>query len=94
MRKAVLALAVLLMASTFKTSTIGLAQETPLLAGKPALSKTHIVFAYAGDLWVVSRDGGQANPPVQLGEERAARRQGCDALPPFPRAGPVASQQA
>ena len=27
---------------------------------KPTLSKTHIVFSYAGDLWSVSRDGGEA----------------------------------
>lgn len=26
----------------------------------PALSKTQIVFAYAGDLWIVSREGGDA----------------------------------
>jgi len=61
MRRAVLTLAVLLIASTIRTSTIGLAQETPLLARTPSLSKTHIVFAYAGDLWVVSREGGQAS---------------------------------
>src|ERR1700749_637351 len=32
----------------------------PLLLQKPALSKTHIVFAYAGDLWSVPREGGDA----------------------------------
>ncbi len=32
----------------------------PLLAQKPALSKTHIVFSYAGDLWMVPREGGEA----------------------------------
>ncbi|HEV8491306.1 MAG TPA: protease, partial [Candidatus Angelobacter sp.] len=32
----------------------------PLLMQKPTLSKTHIAFAYAGDLWVVSREGGEA----------------------------------
>jgi tricorn protease len=32
----------------------------PLLMQKPALSKTHIAFAYAGDLWLVARDGGEA----------------------------------
>ncbi len=26
----------------------------------PTLSKTHIAFAYAGDLWLVARDGGEA----------------------------------
>jgi tricorn protease len=32
----------------------------PLLLQKPTLNKTHIVFVYAGDLWSVSRDGGDA----------------------------------
>lgn len=32
----------------------------PLLLQRPTLSKTHIAFAYAGDLWTVSRDGGDA----------------------------------
>ena len=32
----------------------------PLLMQKPTLSKTHIAFAYAGDLWLVARDGGEA----------------------------------
>ncbi len=33
----------------------------PLLMREPAISKTQIVFSYAGDLWTVSRDGGEAN---------------------------------
>ncbi len=32
----------------------------PLLMRDPTLSKTQIVFSYAGDLWVVSREGGEA----------------------------------
>ena len=32
----------------------------PLLMQKPTLSKTHIAFAYAGDLWLVPREGGNA----------------------------------
>jgi tricorn protease len=32
----------------------------PLLLQKPTLSRTHIAFAYAGDLWLVSREGGEA----------------------------------
>jgi tricorn protease len=31
-----------------------------LLLQKPTLSKTHIAFVYAGDLWTVPRDGGNA----------------------------------
>ena len=27
----------------------------------PTLNKTHIVFSYAGDLWAVGRDGGEAS---------------------------------
>src|SRR4051794_378376 len=32
----------------------------PLLLQKPSLSKTQIVFVYAGDLWTVPREGGDA----------------------------------
>lgn len=32
----------------------------PLLMQTPTLSKTHIAFAYAGDLWLVAREGGEA----------------------------------
>jgi len=32
----------------------------PLLLQKPSLSKTHIAFVYAGDLWTVAREGGTA----------------------------------
>src|SRR4029078_7846785 len=32
----------------------------PLLLRFPTISKTQIVFNYAGDLWSVSRDGGDA----------------------------------
>ena len=44
------------------TAVLGLAQ-TPngkMLFRNPTLSKTHIVFAYAGDLWLVNREGGEA----------------------------------
>lgn len=34
--------------------------EKPTLYQRPAISKTHIAFVYAGDLWLVSRDGGEA----------------------------------
>ena len=36
------------------------AADEALLLQKPTLSKTHIVFAYAGDLWSVPREGGAA----------------------------------
>src|SRR5260370_3797860 len=38
----------------------GVAADGPLLLQKPTLSKTDIVFAYAGDLWSVPREGGDA----------------------------------
>jgi len=41
-------------------ASIAAAQTGPLLLRKPALSRTQIVFTYAGDLWSVSREGGQA----------------------------------
>jgi len=34
--------------------------EAPLLLQKPAVSRTQIAFVFAGDLWIVSRDGGEA----------------------------------
>ena len=36
------------------------ASDAPLLLRFPTVSKTQIVFNYAGDLWIVSRDGGDA----------------------------------
>jgi tricorn protease len=56
MRKIILALACLL-------TLAGLASgqpSKPLLMRTPTLSKTHIVFSYAGDLWIVEREGGEA----------------------------------
>jgi len=37
-----------------------LAQDQPLLANNPTLSRTQIAFVYAGDLWTVPRSGGDA----------------------------------
>ena len=34
--------------------------EKPTLFRQPTISKTDIVFSYAGDLWIVSRAGGDA----------------------------------
>jgi len=36
------------------------AQTGHLLLRKPALSRTQIAFSYAGDLWTVPREGGEA----------------------------------
>jgi len=50
------ALLVLLAAVPAKTADAA----APWLFQKPALSKTHIVFVFAGDLWSVPREGGAA----------------------------------
>ncbi len=34
--------------------------DRPRLLQKPALSKTHVVFSYGGDLWIAPREGGDA----------------------------------
>lgn len=36
------------------------AQSSPVLLRQPTVSKSEIVFTYAGDLWSVGRDGGEA----------------------------------
>src|SRR5262247_4493721 len=61
MRKTILILSLLFIASTIKISTGGLAQEKPLLMRQPAMSRTQIVFSYAGDLWIAPRGGGEAS---------------------------------
>ena len=42
------------------TAGFALAGDGPLLLRKPTLSKTQIVFSYAGDLWSLPREGGDA----------------------------------
>src|SRR4030043_995615 len=39
---------------------IAASKDTPILAQKPALNRTHVVFVYAGDLWKVPREEGAA----------------------------------
>jgi tricorn protease len=42
-------------------SLISFAQtESPSLLQKPTISRTHIAFVYASDLWIVPREGGDA----------------------------------
>src|SRR5205085_6932755 len=53
----VFALALLL----FALSVTSFAQTSnPTLFQKPTVNRTHIVFSYAGDLWAVPREGGDA----------------------------------
>lgn len=41
--------------------TPGLSQsDKPTLFQKPTINKTHVVFVYGGDLWMVPREGGDA----------------------------------
>jgi tricorn protease len=55
MKKLILIVAFVLSATSFVFA------ETPLLMRTPTLNKTHIVFSYAGDLWSVAREGGEAS---------------------------------
>lgn len=45
--------------AAFAASASGQARE-PLLLQTPTLSKTQIAFIYGGEIWTVSRDGGEA----------------------------------
>jgi tricorn protease len=45
------------------------ADQTPLLAHSPTLSKTQVVFSYGGYLWSVPRDGGDARQLSTGGHE-------------------------
>ncbi len=51
--------------------TPGCAEDlTPTLFRQPTVSRTHIVFSYSGDLWIVSREGGVARRLTSMpGEE-------------------------
>jgi len=51
-----LSLATLLLAA----GATAIATEGPLLLRQPALSQQHLVFSHAGDLWITSREGGEA----------------------------------
>jgi tricorn protease len=57
MRRIFLALAMMLV---FAGVSFGQSNQQPLLTRNPTLSKTHIVFSFAGDLWIVDRAGGEA----------------------------------
>jgi tricorn protease len=51
----------LIISLVLAASITGAAQsQKPQLLQKPTLSSTHIVFVYAGDLWIVGREGGDA----------------------------------
>jgi tricorn protease len=50
----------LFLTAVILVSLAAASEDTPILAQRPALSRTHVVFVYAGDLWKVSREGGAA----------------------------------
>jgi tricorn protease len=52
--------ALILFALLSTTATCFAQPEQVLLLRKPSVSRTQIVFSYAGDLWIVSREGGDA----------------------------------
>ena len=74
MRKAFAAMFALSVVSIF-CQTLFADSNPPLLLRFPTVSKTQIVFNYAGDLWIVSRDGGEAR--------RLTSGVGVEALPCF-----------
>ena len=51
----------LVLALVLSSTSFVWAQGNPQLMRTPTLNKTHIVFSYAGDLWAVGRDGGEAS---------------------------------
>ncbi|MBO0798249.1 MAG: PD40 domain-containing protein, partial [Blastocatellia bacterium] len=71
MRRTAIVLLVGLLAVAGSGVRSGSAQsKQPLLMRSPTLSRTHIVFAYAGDLWIVAREGGEASQLTSgIGEE-------------------------
>ena len=54
----------------FAGNAMRAAEQTPLLAQEPTLSKTTIVFSYGGYLWSVPREGGEARQLTTGGHEQ------------------------
>ncbi len=54
------------------TATVMEAAPRPLLIQTPSVSATQIAFAWAGQIWIVSRDGGDARRLV-AGSSRQSR---------------------
>src|SRR5262245_29704157 len=63
MNKSILTLLclVVLAAASIDASLTSAQSNKPLLLRSPTMSKTHIVFVFAGDLWIVPRGGGEAS---------------------------------
>ncbi len=53
-------LASLLLTCSAYAASSAIATDKPLLLRHPTISRTQVVFGFANDLWIVSRDGGDA----------------------------------
>jgi tricorn protease len=74
MRKAIVVLLTLLAAASVQFNFTSAQSNKPLLMRQPTMNRTQIVFAYAGDLWSVSREGGEASRlTTGIGEESSPR---------------------
>ena len=61
--------------------------ESPFLLQKPALSQTRIVFVFAGDLWSVPREGGEAERLTSSPGSETNPLFSPDGSPPVPNHG-------
>ena len=61
----------LVLMTLFAGSVMRAAEQSPLLAQEPTVSKTSIVFTYGGYLWSVPRAGGEARQLTTGGHERS-----------------------
>ncbi len=58
-----------LLAASLATPGVQGGNDRPLILRSPTLSKSEIAFQYAGDIWVVAREGGNARRLTAGGEE-------------------------
>ena len=65
MRRLILTIALLLGAGSLCWAEAG----APLLLRQPSVSRTQIVFSYAGTLWIANREGGEARRLTSGGHE-------------------------
>ncbi|HMV86345.1 MAG TPA: PDZ domain-containing protein [Blastocatellia bacterium] len=61
MRKLLIALLILLTVISIDDGFSSAQSQQTLLMRQPTMNATHIAFAYAGDLWTVNREGGEAS---------------------------------
>ncbi len=61
MKRTAIVMLILFAIANIDASPSSAQAKQPLLMRNPTLSRTHVVFVYAGDLWIVPRGGGEAN---------------------------------